>query len=114
MELADFLTKQCEDKGISLRSLSVNAGLSSGTVHNIVKNKSKPRVSSLNALADYLGVKREYLCQMTGLVKDNSYSPEIFNFSDPNLELLCARVSRLSKKKREIVISVIRVLLGNL
>ena len=114
MELADFLTQQCKDRGMSLRSLSVNAGLSPGTVHNIVRRKYRPSVSSLKALADYLGVKREYLWHMAGLLEDRDYSTEILTISDPQLELLCAQVNHLPKEKRKIVVSVIKALIVNL
>ena len=59
--LADFLLQQCEERQLSLRSLAIKARLSPSTVHNITKRKCQPRLFTLNRLADYLGVKREYL-----------------------------------------------------
>jgi lambda repressor-like predicted transcriptional regulator len=112
-ELADFLTHQCEERGLSLRSLSMNAGLSSGTVHNIIRRKYKPNVSSLNALADYLSVKREYLWQMAGLLEDMDYSTET-TFSDPQVRFHFAQVDKLPKEKRNIILSVIEALIVNL
>ena len=59
--LDDFLREQCRQRNLSLRGLSIKAGLSPSTVHNILTRKYQPSVFTLNKLADYLGVKREYL-----------------------------------------------------
>ena len=112
-ELTDFLTQQCKERRLSFRSLSVNAGLSPGTVHNIVSGKYKPNISSLNALADYLGVKREYLWQLAGLLEDMDYSTET-TFSDPQVKFHFAQVDKLSKEKRNVILSVIEALVVNL
>ena len=113
MELDDFLTQQCKERKLSFRSLSVNAGLSSGTVHNIIRRKYRPTLSSLNALADYLGVKREYLWQMAGLLEDMDYSTET-TFSDPQVRFHFAQVDKLPKEKRNVILSVIEALIVNL
>ena len=112
-ELSEFLTQQCEERRLSFRSLSVNAGLSPGTVHNIVRRKYRPNISSLNALADYLGVKREYLWQMAGLLEDMDYSTET-TFSDPQVRFHFAQVDKLPKEKRNVILSVIEALIVNL
>ena len=112
-ELAEFLTQLCKEKGLSFRSLSVNAGLSPGTVHNIIKRKCRPNVSSLNALADYLGLKREYLWQMAGLLEDMDYSTET-TFSDPQVRFHFAQVDKLPREKRNVILSVIEALIVNL
>jgi lambda repressor-like predicted transcriptional regulator len=112
-ELAEFLTQQCKERKLSSRGLSVNAGLSPGTVHNIIKRKYKPAVSSLNALADYLGVKREYLWQMAGLLEDMDYSTET-TFSDPQVRFHFAQVDKLPREKRNVILSVIEALIVNL
>ena len=112
-ELVDFLIQQCEERRLSFRSLSMNAGLSPGTVHNILKRKYKPTVSSLNALADYLGVKREYLWLMAGLLEDMDYSTET-TFSDPQVRFHFAQVDKLPREKRNVILSVIEALNVNL
>lgn len=112
-ELSDFLTKQCEERKLSFRSLSVNAGLSPGTVYNILRKTHRPAISSLNALADYLGVRREYLWQMAGLLEDMDYSSETA-FSDPRVRFHFAQVDKLPKKKRDVILSVIETLIINL
>ncbi len=109
-ELAEFLTQQCEERGLSFRSLSMRAGLSPGTVHSIVRRKYMPKISSLNALADYLGVKREYLWQVAGLLEDMDYNTETI-FSDPHVRFHFAQVDKLPRGRRNIILSVIAALI---
>ena len=111
--LTNFLTRCCRDRRLSFRRLSVNAGLSPGTVHNIIKGKHRPNVSSLNALADYLGVKREYTWQMAGLLEDMDYNTET-TFGDPQVRFHFAQVDKLPRKKRNLILSVIETLIVNL
>lgn len=112
-ELVVFLTQYCKERGLSLRSLSLNAGLSPGTVHSIVKMKCNPNVSTLNSLADYIGVKREFLWQLAGLLEDMDYSTET-TFSDPEVKFHFAQVDKLPKNKRHVILSVIQALILNL
>jgi len=42
----------------------MGAGLSPATVHGIINRKYQLTLYSLNRLADYLGVRREYLWQL--------------------------------------------------
>jgi len=88
-ELGVFLREQCEQRGLSLRRLSINSGLSPGTVHNIIKRKYQPTLFSLNRLADYLGVKRQYLWQLAGLLEGMDYDTET-RFGAPRLRFHAA------------------------
>jgi len=109
-ELEDFLLEQCKQKRLSLRSLSINSGLSAGTVHNIIKRQYQPTLFSLNRLADYLGVKREYLWQLAGLLEDMDYGAET-TFGDPQLKFHFARVDKLPKAARNLIISLIEAVI---
>jgi len=109
-ELADFLRQQCKQKGLSLRRLSLNSGLSPGTVHNIIKRKYQPTLFSLNRLADYLSCKREYLWQLAGLLEDMDYDSET-TFTDPRLRFHFARVDKLPRAARNLIISMIEALI---
>ena len=109
-ELNDFLIQQCKDKGLSLRSLSLNSGLSPATVHNIIKRKYQPTLHSLNRLADYLGVKREYLWQLAGLLKDMDYAET--TFGDPRLRFQFAQVDNLPEAARNLIISIVEAVLN--
>ena len=105
-QLGDFLYKQCKQQRLSLRRLSLNSGLSPATVHNIIKRKYQPTLFSLNRLSDYLGVKREYLWQLAGLLEDMDYATET-TFGDPQLRFHFARVDKLPRTARGLVISLI-------
>jgi len=111
-ELNDFLLQQCKDKGLSLRRLSINSGLSPGTVHNIIKRQYQPTLFSLNRLADYLGVKREYLWQIAGLLQDMDYAQT--TFGDPRLRFQFARVDKLPEAARNLIINIVEVFLTSL
>jgi len=77
-----FLLQQCKEQGLSLRKLSISSGLSPGAVRNIINRPYQPTVFSLNRLADYPGVKREYLWQLAGLPDDMDYGDAASG--DPN------------------------------
>jgi len=109
-ELADFLIERCKEKGISLRGLSIGSGLSPATVHNIIKRKYQPTLFSLNRLADRLGVKREYLWQIAGLLEDMDYDTET-TFGDPQLRFHFARVDKLTPAARRLIIAIIEALI---
>ena len=109
-ELGDFLREQCRERQLSLRSLSIKSGLSPGTVHNIIQRKYQPTLFSLNRLADYLGIKREYLWQLAGLLEDMDYDGAI-TFGDPQLRFHLARVDKLPRAARKLVISLIEAVI---
>ena len=106
-KLGEFLQRTCEERGLSLRSLSINAGLSPGTVHNILKRQYQPTIFSLNRLADYLGVKRQYLWQLAGLLQDMDYDPEI-PFNDPRLKFYFAQADKLPEEPRNLLVELIK------
>ena len=111
--LSEFLSEQCAQKKLSFRGLSIKAGLSPGTVHNIISGKFKPNVKSLNCLADYLGLKREYVWQKAGLLEDMDYSNGT-TFNDPQVKFHFALVDKLPLKKRRVVLDVLEALITSL
>ncbi len=106
-ELGDFLLERCKELRLSLRSLSMNAGLSPSTVHGIINRKYQPTIFSLNRLADYLGVKRQYLWQLAGLLEDMDYDAKT-TFGDPQLKFHFAQVDKLPEAARSLIISIIQ------
>ena len=109
-ELTNFLRQQCKERGLSLRGLSISSGLSPATVHGIIKREYQPTLFSLNRLADYLGVKREYLWQLAGLLEDMDYDATT-TFSDPQLRFHFARVDKLPRAARNLIISLIEAVI---
>lgn len=59
-ELGYFLQEESRRRGISMRRLSINSGISPSAVHGIFRT-GRANLTSLNKLADYLGVNRQYL-----------------------------------------------------
>ena len=110
-ELGEFLQQQCKERGLSLRKLSICSGLSPATVHNIIKRQYQPTLFSLNRLADCLGVKRQYLWQMAGLLEDMDYSGEP-TFSDPRLRFHFAQADKLPEASRNLVVDIIRTVIA--
>jgi len=112
-ELSDFIRQQCKERKLSLRRLSMEAGLSPSTVRNIIKREYQPSLPSLNRLADNLGVKREYLWHMAGLLEDMDYGAET-TFADPQLRFHLAQVDKLPRAARKLVIDLIEAVITNL
>jgi transcriptional regulator with XRE-family HTH domain len=108
--LVDFLLKTCKEQGSSLRSLSKNAGLSPGTVHAIINRENEPSLRSLNQLADYLGVKRQYLWKLAGLLDDNDLDDKS-NYCDPRMSYYCDKINSLPESTREVIINVMAVMI---
>jgi len=109
-ELGGFILERCKERGLSLRSLSINSGLSAGTVHSIIKRNYQPTLFSLNRLADHLGVKRQYLWQLAGLLEDMDYDAKTA-FGDPQLRFHFARVDKLPIAARGLIISLIEAVI---
>jgi len=107
------LVQQCKERGLSLRSLSINSGLSPGTVHSIIKREYEPTLFSLNRLADYLGIKRQYLWQLAGLLEDMDYDPET-KFGDPRLRFHFAQADKLPEPARNLIISIVAAIIAYL
>ncbi len=106
-DLSEFLLKSCKERDLSLRSLSMKAGLSPGTVHSVIKREYQPNLFTLNRLADYLGVKRPYLWQLAGLLEDMDYGPET-TFGDPQLRFHFAQADKLPEPARNLIIDIIK------
>jgi len=105
-ELVGFLIQTCKEKGLSFRSLSVKAGLSAGTVHSIIYREYEPSLYSLNRLADYLGVKRQYLWKLAGLLRDEDLDDNLNN-TDPRMSYYFEKFASLPKPARELVTHLI-------
>jgi lambda repressor-like predicted transcriptional regulator len=105
-DLVDFLLEQCKERGLSVRGLSLNSGLSPATIHNIVKRKYEPTLYSLNRIADYLGVQRELIWQLAGLSGGTDSSPGE-SIKDIRLESYFIQAAKLPKRDRDLLVGVI-------
>ena len=109
-QLEAFLRQQCKEKGLSLRGLSVAAGLSPSTLQNLISRQYQPTVFSLNRIADYLGVKREYLWQVAGLLEDMDYGDES-EISDPRLKFEFSRADKLPEQERNVIVAAVKAII---
>ena len=109
-ELDNFLREQCDTRKITIRGLSIKAGLSPGTIHNLMKRDYQPTLFTLNRLADFLGVQRPYLWQLAGLLEDMDYDAET-TIEDHQLKFHFSRVAKLPAEARSLVISLIQAVI---
>jgi lambda repressor-like predicted transcriptional regulator len=110
-ELGEFLRKECRKRGLSLRRLSLNSGLSPGTVHNILQRKYQPTLSSLNCIADYLGLDRAFLWGLAGLIQ-NGHRPAEVLLDDPRVRLHLARLDKLPDETKDKIFDICDVMLS--
>lgn len=110
--LADFLKSKCKEMGLSLRALSVKAGLSPSTLRNIINRNYEPTIFTLNRLADFLGVKRQYIWYLAGLLEDMDYSTD--EISDPLLRHQFIEADALTETDRILVVNVLKSLIDEL
>ena len=108
-DLGHFIVEECQKRGLSLRSLSLKSGLGAATVHSIITRKYQPTLFSLNRLADYLGVKRQYLWQLAGLLDDMDYDDK--SIADPELRYQLARADNLPQPARGVMVKIIKWLI---
>ena len=106
-ELGDFIRQACKDRGLSLRGLSINAGLSPGTVNSLLNRQYQPSLFTLNQIADNLGVKRQYLWQLAGLLKDMDYSDKA-ELIDPQLKFHFLQADKLPEPIRNLIVCIVR------
>lgn len=108
--LSEFLQQPCQKRGLPLHRLSINAGLSPGTVHRIINRKYQPTIFSPNRLADYPGVKREYPWQLAGLIEETDHDEEA-TLADPQLRLSFARLDKLPNRVKRLAVSIIEAVI---
>jgi len=109
-DLGKFLRVQCKEKNISLRSLSIQSGLSPATVHNIIQRKYQPTLFSLNRLADYLGFNRTYLWQLAGLI-DGTDGDNDTSSDGLRLDYQFRQIAKLPPPSRNLVINIVETVL---
>jgi len=112
-ELGTFVRQVCKERGLSLRGLSVAAGLSPGTIHNLINREYQPSIFTLNQVADYLGIKRQYLWKLAGLLTDMDYEDEV-RLIDPQLHFIFKQADKLPEAAKNLVINIMKSLLSYL
>jgi len=82
---------------------------SPGTVHSLINREYEPSLYTLNKLADYLVVKRQYLWKLAGLLEDKDYDTEA-KFDDPRMVYYYEKINNLPESARELIIRIVAVI----
>lgn len=90
----------------------MDSGLSPATVHGIISRQYQPTLFTLNRLADHLGVRREYLWHLAGLLDDMDYDDENSFDGDPKLRFYFAQAGKLPEATRNLIIRIIQAVIS--
>ena len=99
--LTDWLSNQLDARGWSYNELARRAGLSSGTVSNVMAGRSNPGLDFCAGVAEALGESPEVLLRMAGLL------PEVGADGDREARVLHV-FRRLSPEQQEAAIAMLR------
>ena len=75
MELSDRLSALRREKGLTLRELAEQVGITAAALSNYEKGQKEPSLSYAKKLAQYYGVSLDYLCsgEKNAKVQDNRF-----------------------------------------
>jgi len=98
MKIGKNLRKLREEKGLSLRQLQDEVGISHNTLGAYERDTVQPTIESYFKLIEYFEVPFNYLAYGKEVTED---------FTDSELKALFKKVEKLKKKDREIIKSYI-------
>lgn len=112
-KIGQYLEEEAEKRKLSLRALSINAGLNEATVAHIVAGRRKADVDACLKLAQYLRTDPCYLLELAERIPSRSSSDEEqppwlrnflyrltnHNYSKKTIELLEAILDQAEKNK---------------
>ena len=103
MDEKDFamrLSRLREQKGVSARDMSLSLGQNPSYINNIENGKSKPSLSAIFYICDYLGVTpAEFFdLESTNPTKLNVLVKDMKKLSDKQLDMITALVKDLIRK----------------
>jgi len=99
MKIGKNLRKLREERGLSLRQLQNEVGISYNTLGAYERDNVQPTIGSYFKLIEYFEVPFNYL----------AYGKEVTeNFTDSELKALFKKVENLKKKDRDIIKSYIK------
>jgi len=94
MKIGNYLRKLRNNKGLSLRELQKEVGISHNTLGGYERNKVQPTIENCYKLCQYFDVPIEYLFLGEDSLK---------NFQDVNLLALFNKLDKLDKEDRDII-----------
>ena len=99
-----YLKKLRAERGISLRDLEKQVGISHNTLALYEKERTVPSVENGFAIAEYFGLPLEYFLKGESVISD---------FRDATLRDLCRRVDGMSDGDRALAKRYLSRLVGN-
>ena len=99
-----YLKKLRAERGISLRDLEKQVGISHNTLALYEKERTVPSVENGFAIAEYFGLPLEYFLKGESVISD---------FRDATLRELCRRVDGMSDEDRDLAKRYLSRLVGN-
>ena len=99
-----YLKKLRAERGISLRDLEKEVGISHNTLALYEKEHTVPSVENGFAIAEFFGLPLEYFLKGESVVSD---------FRDSTLRDLCRRVDEMSDEDRKLAKSYLSRLVDN-
>ena len=99
-----YLKKLRAERGISLRDLEKEVGISHNTLALYEKERTVPSVENGFAIAEYFGLPLEYFLKGESVISD---------FRDATLRDLCRRVDGMSDEDRALAKRYLSRLVGN-
>jgi transcriptional regulator with XRE-family HTH domain len=110
--LAEYLNGLCRERGLSLRSASLAAGLGEATLGNIVRGYRRPDPATIKKIATYFNISEDALLEMAGHRTVN-YNGQLNEITDPELRLYLApeKINRLSSRDLAFLKATLRHLL---
>jgi transcriptional regulator with XRE-family HTH domain len=99
MKIGKNLRKLRKDKGLSLRELQDEVGISHNTLGAYERDAVQPTIENYFKLIEYFEVPFNYLAYGKEVTQD---------FTDSELKILFKRVETLNKKNREVIKNYIK------
>ncbi len=99
LDRIDHFRKQC---GWSINNLAMEAGLTQSTLNNLYTRKAEPKISTLRAICNALGISlAEFFSE--------DYPPNDESITLEDLEIL-KNISHLSQKQKQALLFLLRSL----
>jgi transcriptional regulator with XRE-family HTH domain len=102
-DLAEFLAREIERRGLSTRAASTRSGLSHGTVNNTI-NTGRASYETLVKLADGLNLPREELLRLGGFSScaEDAEQSEL----PPGVKTLIQEYAALDEERQSILLGI--------
>lgn len=114
--IASRITQARKTRGLSQASLAERMKISRGACGHWERGKASPSTAHLTKLSEILNVRFEWLATGKGtmevvhMIEDSGKATYSVNIDDQETREVAQRYFRLSKKKRQIILDLLREL----